>query len=485
MVDAAAGDKLKVFISYSRKDSAAFADELMAGLEYGGFSPFLDRHDIAGGEEWEARLGGLIAQSDTVVFVVSPEAVKSERCVWEVDRTIELSKRLVPVIFKSVPEHEIPKTLSRLQFVRFDTGRGITRPLAELAEALRQDLDWIREHTRLGEIATRWDRRGCPETLLLRGDEIEAAKAWIAARKADASEITDAQQAFISASEEAEAARLGKERAQLEAIGRAQDATAQQQRRAARLQRRVWWLLGGVAALVLAMVGYLTWLSYDLAGREINVFTARATEAMNEGKFDRAMRYALQAYPARGRLPWVTPFSTELEAKLAGGAQATRLQLVLKGHSLRVQSAAFSTDGKWVVTASEDTSVRIWDAESGKEIAILKSHTFPLSSAAFSGDGRRVATASRDYAARIWDVTWATLMHGDDLRERVCAEKLFGAAQEFTDGEIDDDPILRGIDKDDPVARNPCLRRGPLSLDYWTRLPGQLWRSMSRLVGVN
>ena len=62
-------------------------------------------------------------------------------------------------------------------------------------------------------------------------------------------------------------------------------------------------------------------------------------------------------------------------------------------------------------------------------------------------------------------------MRGDALRERVCAEKLIGAAQEFTDGEMED-PILRGIDKDDPVARNPCLRRGPLSLDYWTRLPG-------------
>src|SRR5215475_11039687 len=156
MADPGAGEKLKVFISYSRKDSAEFADELVAGLEYGGFAPFLDRHDIAAGEDWEARLGGLIVQSDTVVFVVSPEAVKSDRCVWEVDRTIELSKRLLPVIFKSVPEHEIPKSLSRLQFVRFDTGRGITRPLAELAEALRQDLDWIREHTRLGELARRW-----------------------------------------------------------------------------------------------------------------------------------------------------------------------------------------------------------------------------------------------------------------------------------------------------------------------------------------
>src|SRR5262249_43376856 len=152
--------KLKVFISYSRKDSATFADELVAGLELAEFAPFLDRHDIAAGEEWETRLGGLIEQSDTVVFVVSPEAVKSERCVWEVDKTLALSKRLLPVVFKPVPEHDIPEKLGRLQYVRFDTGRGITRPLTELAEALRQDLDWIREHTRLGEIATRWDRRG-------------------------------------------------------------------------------------------------------------------------------------------------------------------------------------------------------------------------------------------------------------------------------------------------------------------------------------
>jgi hypothetical protein len=161
MADTGAGEKLKVFISYSRRDSAAFADELVAGLELVGFAPFLDRHDIAAGEDWEARLGGLIAQSDTVVFVVSPEAVKSEQCTWEVDRTIELSKRLLPVIFKSVPDHDIPEKLRRLQFVSFD-GTGFARPLSQLAEALRVDLDWIREHTRLGDLARRWERTRAP-----------------------------------------------------------------------------------------------------------------------------------------------------------------------------------------------------------------------------------------------------------------------------------------------------------------------------------
>jgi hypothetical protein len=57
----------------------------------------------------------------------------------------------------------------------------------------------------------------------------------------------------------------------------------------------------------------------------------------------------------------------------------------------------------------------------------------------------------------------------------VCAEKLIGA-QEFTDEELAD-PNLSDVAADmlsgDAPARNPCLRRGPLSLAYWTRLPGQ------------
>ena len=41
-------------------------------------------------------------------------------------------------------------------------------------------------------------------------------------------------------------------------------------------------------------------------------------------------------------------------------------------------SAAFSGDGKRVVTASDDKTARIWDAESGKEIAVLKGHDRPV-----------------------------------------------------------------------------------------------------------
>jgi hypothetical protein len=205
--------KGKVFISYSRKDSAAFADDLVLGLEDRGFAPFLDRHDIKPGEPWEARLGGLIEQSDTVVFVISPGSVRSERCVWEVDKAFALSKRILPVIYKSVPDGEIPPKLSSLQFVRFDNAPSMMRPLRELGEALCIDLEWIREHTRLDELAVRWQSRNRPESLLLRGDDLDAAKAWVTKRKPDAPPTTELQRAFLNASERAEVARLAESKA--------------------------------------------------------------------------------------------------------------------------------------------------------------------------------------------------------------------------------------------------------------------------------
>jgi hypothetical protein len=98
----------------------------------------------------------------------------------------------------------------------------------------------------------------------------------------------------------------------------------------------------------------------------------------------------------------------------------------------------------------------------------------------FSADGRRVKSVSLLGAVQQWDVSWTMAMTGDELRERVCAEALRGPAQEFDDAELDD-PALADLDRNDPFARNPCLRRGPLALDYWTRLPGELWRSARRL----
>ena len=313
-------DKLKVFISYSRQDAADFADELVGGLKLAGFAPFIDRHDIKPGEPWEDRLGRLIADSDTVVFVVTPQAVKSERCVWEVDKTLALSKRLLGVVHKPVPEADIPEKLRRLQFVRFDTGGALTRSIAELAEALRVDLDWIREHTRLGELAARWSALD-KESLLLRGDDLDAAKTWIAERNEAAPDITEAQRAFIAASEKAESARLGKERQQLEQMARAieereaavaREAEAQKAR--ARARRVIAWG-SGVAALllILGVLGFAVQQALNAAKQQELAEDARQKAELAQAKtreaeanFRKAQNTDRISEPSRQSLPVMT-----------------------------------------------------------------------------------------------------------------------------------------------------------------------------------
>ena len=62
----------------------------------------------------------------------------------------------------------------------------------------------------------------------------------------------------------------------------------------------------------------------------------------------------------------------------------------------------FSSDNRWVATSSYDNTARIWDAQTGKEIARLE-HDGPVTAVSFNSDNRWVATASWDNTARIWD----------------------------------------------------------------------------------
>jgi WD40 repeat protein/tRNA A-37 threonylcarbamoyl transferase component Bud32 len=77
--------------------------------------------------------------------------------------------------------------------------------------------------------------------------------------------------------------------------------------------------------------------------------------------------------------------------------------LALRGHTAAVNTARFSPDGQQIVTASDDSTVRVWDAATGQRLLTLLGHTNKVASAAFSPDGRRIVTASWDYTAQVWD----------------------------------------------------------------------------------
>ncbi|MEZ5939070.1 MAG: toll/interleukin-1 receptor domain-containing protein [Hyphomonadaceae bacterium] len=247
--------KLKVFVSYSRTDTA-FADEVVAGLEYdGGFEVFLDRHSIHEGEAWRERLGGLIAAADIVVFLVSRASAASELCQWEVSHAQSLSKRIVPALIEPVSADAAPASLNALQYVRFDEGHSFMAGLASLRRALRADLHWIREHTRLLTRAQEWDTAGRSENRLLYGPDIAAAKAWLEQRPPDAPPPLELHRDYIAASEQAEAARLSDERSQAQTLKNA----LSRSRRALALATGA----GGLAGVACIAAGYFWYVARD------------------------------------------------------------------------------------------------------------------------------------------------------------------------------------------------------------------------------
>jgi WD40 repeat protein len=84
--------------------------------------------------------------------------------------------------------------------------------------------------------------------------------------------------------------------------------------------------------------------------------------------------------------------------------------LALKGHTARLNSVAWSSDGSRLATASSDETIRIWDATTGNQLLSLPDHGYAglVGRAAFSADGKRIATSSTASTAKVWDIS-ATL----------------------------------------------------------------------------
>jgi WD40 repeat protein len=73
-------------------------------------------------------------------------------------------------------------------------------------------------------------------------------------------------------------------------------------------------------------------------------------------------------------------------------------------HKGALNAAHFSPDGQQVLTASADKTAQIWNAQTGQPIGKPFTHSGPVDSAAFSNNGQLVVTASADLSAQVWDV---------------------------------------------------------------------------------
>ena len=95
---------------------------------------------------------------------------------------------------------------------------------------------------------------------------------------------------------------------------------------------------------------------------------------------------------------WWRPLKANLERPGEGALRT------LAGHTGWVLAVALSADGKTAISASRDSTLKIWDTDSGIELKTLTGHSDWVTAVALSADGKTAISASRDKTLKIWDI---------------------------------------------------------------------------------
>lgn len=354
-----AEQKVRVFISYSRKDSE-FAWSLARALEARSHEVIFDQTDrpdtdpdlqLTAQDEWWLQIKTMIAASDVMVFVITPHSAASRVCDDEIAHARNLGKRVIAIERQPIDYGAAPERLRALHVkLRFTTNQGEAFELAldRLVAELEVNVDWRRRGRHWSRLADRWIASGRSDSHLMSSGAVQEFDKWYLERPLSESEPGPILLDFSSAS------------------------------RNAALVNRV---------RVLTTTG--------------RAFVKPAEQAFAEGRHDAALRLA-----GAGAL-LAEDFDMRLVPERTSGvllaASATRLRCSYVGHEAALTGAAFSPDGTRVVTSSDDGTARIWETATGDLIAVCRGHSHAVESASFSPNGDRIVTASVDSIPRIWD----------------------------------------------------------------------------------
>ena len=170
-------------------------------------------------------------------------------------------------------------------------------------------------------------------------------------------------------------------------------------------------LLGALVCVFagLAVVAGFSYLAEREARQRAQLQESRALATLAQGASaagdqPTAMLLALEALPSPA-FGGDRPLSPEAAAALRE-AWTWNKETTLAGHSGSVTDAAFSSDGRRIITASDDGTARVWDLSGQHPVAsVLDGHAFQVRAAVFSADGSHVVTSHADGTLRIWDLS--------------------------------------------------------------------------------
>jgi WD40 repeat protein len=239
----------------------------------------------------------------------------------------------------------------------------------KLRQWVQEDRQFLLGRQRLGESLADWERTRRDEGTLLRGTPLAEAERWLMERPGD---LNPEERDFIQASV---ALREVSERNQR------------------------WLMLVSVgAAVVFCVLAGWAGMQWWRANEQRNIALSRelAASAISQLPVDPELSLLLAREVAN------KSSTVQAEDALRQALVKSHIRAAMRGHTNAVSNAAFSPDGTLVVTASEDHTARIWQANTGQSLAQLDRHKAGVTKTVFSPDGQLVVTASADGTARLW-----------------------------------------------------------------------------------
>ena len=354
-----------------------------------GSTSGVDTEGLFVGEEFWERIRAVIDRASAVICVLSPPYARSDWCRREVEYAAERSKRIVPIVMSAVGTSQLPEPVRVRNWLSFTSDDEFEQPVAELIAAIMRDPAWIHEHTRLFARASDWERWSRSASLLLRDQELEEAKRWLASAGEREPRVHPLHVEIIEASD----------RADLESQREAQARRQVSMSRA--LVSRAEQLLARTDDPTLLPALLAAHAFCEDASAEAYAVLRRALRRLPpcRPRLEHPYRVGVLEFSPDGALVATAPGLSrkqEQSREYATSARGPNLEDVDE-RSLGMSRLRAELEGR----DSTAFEARVWDISSGELRASLP-HADRVRALAFASRGRELITACEDGTVRLW-----------------------------------------------------------------------------------
>lgn len=411
----------EIYIGYHISDND-FAQKLNLELQTSAKYTWFDHQYISDKKIYNTAIERAIENSDNILFVLSKNTANNLQINKEIEYAKKLNKRIFYIDIDQNTKNNDKFLSSNDTFIDFSNYiENFHQPFSELIRELDYNKKDVKEHTRWLLKANSWKKRNKTKDLLLRGEELKAAKLWYLKVKKENSKLKPLP-------------------IQSELISESLKLLKSEERKTKQLQqlKKIAVIIVIVLFISSTIFAYIATKQKHISRKllentEVDRLILTANEILEKDPTS-ALQLTLNAYKINNNNKALkkiyhiyqknhfyniinkqnklySNISLSPNQKLIAAVDADRVDIftlkgklinTIWGHYGIIYSVEFSPDNKKIITASEDQTAILWDLN-GNKLVTLAGHHNSVNQASFSPDGKKIITVSEDSTAILWN----------------------------------------------------------------------------------